>query len=82
MKRYRTIRNKKHVFRHSVSLRMIEACLGLVLLELAQAVLPSLADYVRIPSVYLLAGASVCGSLAWIGRFLFQRKITGDDDEK
>ncbi len=72
--------NAGRVLKRSLSLRMIEAFLAITLLELAAALAPALAAYLPFNPVWLLALASVCGSLAWIARFVLQTKISGDRD--
>jgi hypothetical protein len=68
------------VLKRSLSLRMIEAFLVITLLDLAAAVAPSLAAYLSFNPIWLLAAASICGSLAWAARFILQPKISGDRD--
>lgn len=72
--------NAGRVLKRSLSLRMIEAFLAITLLELAAALAPSLAAYLPFNPIWLLALASVCGSLAWALRFVLQTKISGDRD--
>ncbi|SCB16546.1 hypothetical protein [Rhizobium hainanense] len=72
--------NAGRVLRRSLSLRMIEAFLVITLLDLVSALAPSLAAYLPFNPVWLLAAASVCGSLAWVFRFVLQSKISGDRD--
>lgn len=72
--------NAGRVLKRSLSLRMIEAFLAITLLELAAAIAPALAAYLPFNPVWLLTIASVCGSLAWVFRFVLQSKISGDRD--
>lgn len=72
--------NAGRVLKRSLSLRMIEAFLAINLLELVAALAPALASYLPFNPIWLLALASVCGSLAWAFRFVLQSKISGDHD--
>ncbi|TIX89180.1 hypothetical protein [Rhizobium sp. P44RR-XXIV] len=72
--------NAGRVLKRSLSLRMIEAFLAITLLELAAALAPALASYLPFNTIWLLALASVCGSLAWAFRFVLQTKISGGSD--
>ncbi|MFJ6323323.1 MULTISPECIES: hypothetical protein [unclassified Rhizobium] len=68
------------VLKRSLSLRMIEAFVAITLLDLAASLAPAVASYLPFTLVWLLAAASVCGSLAWVARFVLQSKISGDRD--
>lgn len=70
------ISNKGAVAKGSLSLRAIEAFMFLTLLSLGEALLPQLAQYIPVNPVWLLAGASLCGSLAWGLRFVLQSKLS------
>ena len=70
------IENRGAVFRSSATLRFIEMTLLIVVLDLLAALLPSFADYVPFDSRYMLAAASICGSLAYIARFIPQSSIS------
>jgi hypothetical protein len=74
------VRNPGRVLKHSATLRMIEAFLAITVLELVATLAPAFATYLPFDSIWLLAAASVCGSLAWVFRFILQSKISGDDD--
>ena len=69
--------NAGRVLKRSLSLRMIEVFLAITLLDLVSALAPSLAAYLPFNPTWLLAAASICGSLAWIARFLLQPKMSG-----
>ncbi|OJY66462.1 hypothetical protein [Rhizobium sp. 60-20] len=70
--------NAGRVLKRSLSLRMIEAFVAITLLDLAASLAPAVASYLPFNPVWLLAAASVCGSLAWAFRFVLQSKISGD----
>lgn len=67
---------RARVLKRSLSLRMIEVFLVLTLLDLAASVAPALAAYLPFNPIWLLSAASICGSLAWIARFVLQPKIS------
>ncbi|MEZ2220778.1 hypothetical protein [Rhizobium sp. RCC_161_2] len=68
------------LLKHSVTLRMIEAFVAITVLELVATLAPTVASYLPFNPIWLAAAASVCGSLAWVFRFILQRKISGDED--
>ncbi|MGV1795348.1 hypothetical protein [Rhizobium sp. A37_96] len=70
--------NAGPLLKRSLSLRMIEAFLVFMLLDLASAVASSLAAYLPFNPIWLFAPASICGSLAWAFRFVLQTKVSGD----
>ncbi|NTI27682.1 hypothetical protein [Rhizobium rhizogenes] len=72
--------NPGRVLKHSASLRMIEAFVAITVLELVATLAPAVVSYLPFNSIWLLAAASICGSLAWAFRFVLQSKISGDDD--
>jgi hypothetical protein len=72
------IKNAKTTWKKSITLRFIELSMVFTILDGAQAVLPFMGDYIPIDQRWLLLGASLSGSLAYLGRFIQQK--FGDDD--
>ncbi|NTF80858.1 hypothetical protein G6K88_07775 [Agrobacterium rhizogenes] len=72
--------NPGRVLKHSATLRMIEMFLAITVLELVATLAPAVAAYLPFNPAWLLGAASICGSLAWVFRFLLQIKISGDRD--
>lgn len=76
----KTIRNKRAVLKHSANLRWVEITVVLTLLNLAADLLESFKAALPVAPVWLVAGASVAGSIAWIARFIVQEKVSGGGD--